>query len=667
MIPSRLLLLTSLLCSLSLSANSALRVSSLSHKPNYKYSSATKDNLTDGAFSTRYLWINRKSAVWQNISPVQIDIDVTDTSLLGKAGKLSIHSASAPKAGLYPPRFIDIYKKHEGDYIPLTSKLFQFKKNLNKHNLWLDIYIKNIPEKISIIVHANKQFLAIDEIKLASHKQADKPNKQRSDAINIAHNSIIANSADNLKEALRQNNNKKGNANIILKYKGNITTLKPCASNCKHSIELSGYSGEEESLHITTPENGCRVLLESTPGASAYRLMPVQSFDGEVVNDITKQIKSGWHEFHNSVEIKITLDLSEQTPQHNPNLIVFDCGKTFKHTVIIDSTITSMDLDKEKPEVNVWAYPSHFNKKLSTHKIYSDLRRRGVSFVTIHPHNIPIRHEQHAVTKRFKRIISQVPRDFKVLLYLNLKDIEENTVTLHNNKTELKNWLTLITNLMADASRTTEDWILYPIDEVRSSQIPILYNFSKQVKEITSKVKIYANPINDSKERIGIWELKKLKYVIDYWQPSIELASKQHTFFKQSDNYMVYSNPSYPSKSESPDFFRKLPIKAICLGASGVGFWAYNENDGTSPYNDFDGSRADWSVVYMDDNELKSSARWDSFKDGTEDYKLLSYGLRNLTNIQHDFSTLCNNLDTSNWLSDLYKLRDKILSQTTQQ
>ncbi len=129
---------------------------------------------------------------------------------------------------------------------------------------------------------------------------------------------------------------------------------------------------------------------------------------------------------------------------------------------------------------------------------------------------------------------------------------------------------------------------------------------------------------------------------------------------------MVYSNPSYPSKSENPDFFRKLPIKAICLGASGVGFWAYNENDGTSPYNDFDGTRADWSVVYMDDSGLTSSARWNSFKDGIEDYKLLSYGLRNLTNIQREFSSLCNNLDTSNWLSDLYKLRDKILSQNTQ-
>lgn len=60
------------------------------------------------------------------------------------------------------------------------------------------------------------------------------------------------------------------------------------------------------------------------------------------------------------------------------------------------------------------------------------------------------------------------------------------------------------------------------------------------------------------------------------------------------------------------------------FGASGVGFWSYSDTNGSSAWNDLDGKYPDWAVVYEADNRIVSSRRWEAFREGLEDYSLLS-------------------------------------------
>ncbi len=658
-----LTLLLFISCCFSLSANTDVYVSGINYQPNYKYSHAKKHDLTDGIYKKRYLWVNNKSTVWQNISPIVIDLAVINSQLIGKSGKLRVHTSSSPKAGLYPPRFIDLYKIENGRYFPIASKLFEFKVNYENHDLWLDIDIDSIPKNISIVLHANKQFLAVDEIAVVSSVGKNSVHGNISDNSLSAADGLIDRSLNRLKKLLRQKNRNKDKLNVSLNYHDQIVSLPPCESNCKHVVELSGYSGEEEAVLVITPDKACMIQFEDGPGLRTYLIGKVQSLDGILVNDIVKPLSKQSHLVKKSTTFKAAVVFDEQISDRVVHSIWIRCGENDEHVVEIHSSMVSIDLNNKKLDVNVWAYPSHFDGRVRVDEVYNDLRKNGVSFVTIHPNNIPFKYDDRDRIKRFIRIISEVPDDFKILLFLDLQDIDENVVNFFGHEVKLHEWLKYLQVIMSEVKKSTNDWVLYPIDEARGSQINILYKFSDRVKRIQSDINIFANPINDSSGKVTRMQLLKLNKVIDYWQPSIKLAAEQPGFFGKVDNFFVYENPTYPSKSEKIEFFRKLPIRALCHGASGVGFWAYNENGGTSPYDDFDGKSADWSVVYMEDGSLVRSARWDAFKEGVDDYKLFRYGLSNYsTDIKNEYSELCTRLQSKDWLGLLYNLRERIIN-----
>jgi len=86
----------------------------------------------------------------------------------------------------------------------------------------------------------------------------------------------------------------------------------------------------------------------------------------------------------------------------------------------------------------------------------------------------------------------------------------------------------------------------------------------------------------------------------------------------------IYHVPSSPAKQESPlNGYRLLAWRASALGASGVGFWAYGDTARSSAWDDLDGIQPDWSVVYDSESSPISTRRWEGFRQGLEDYRLL--------------------------------------------
>jgi hypothetical protein len=96
----------------------------------------------------------------------------------------------------------------------------------------------------------------------------------------------------------------------------------------------------------------------------------------------------------------------------------------------------------------------------------------------------------------------------------------------------------------------------------------------------------------------------------------------------------VYDVPA-PSKVTSPvDGYRLLPWLAWAHGLSGCGFWAYGDTGlrSADAWDDFDGARWDFAVVYGDSGAprplagegLVPSKRWQAFRMGLQDTALLA-------------------------------------------
>jgi hypothetical protein len=65
--------------------------------------------------------------------------------------------------------------------------------------------------------------------------------------------------------------------------------------------------------------------------------------------------------------------------------------------------------------------------------------------------------------------------------------------------------------------------------------------------------------------------------------------------------------------------------KAYHRGYEGVGFWSFNDSGTTSVWDDYDWVTDDYSVVYEGTNKPVTSVRWEAWRQGIQDYRLLDW------------------------------------------
>jgi hypothetical protein len=81
---------------------------------------------------------------------------------------------------------------------------------------------------------------------------------------------------------------------------------------------------------------------------------------------------------------------------------------------------------------------------------------------------------------------------------------------------------------------------------------------------------------------------------------------------------------------EPASFYRAQAWEAFALGVSGFGFWAYADvgQSGTA-WDDTDDVRPDYAVIYEGHAGIISSKRWEAWREGVQDFALLSAALAN--------------------------------------
>nr|MBA3611838.1 DUF4091 domain-containing protein [Nitrospirales bacterium] len=151
--------------------------------------------------------------------------------------------------------------------------------------------------------------------------------------------------------------------------------------------------------------------------------------------------------------------------------------------------------------------------------------------------------------------------------------------------------------------------------------------FAETVKQWNPSIQVYANPIVLRNSPIEDSDLRDVDPLVDYWQPQLSALDSPLGAFYQGlrKEWWLVSNPKMPAKLNSPlQEYRMLGWWAWHYGAKGVGFWAYSDTTGSSSWLDIDGYRADFAVVYESEEGIVSSRRWEAFREGLEDYRLLA-------------------------------------------
>jgi len=174
-------------------------------------------------------------------------------------------------------------------------------------------------------------------------------------------------------------------------------------------------------------------------------------------------------------------------------------------------------------------------------------------------------------------------------------------------------------------------WCAELWDEPSDKNAELIKIAAKWVHDVDPKVRLYVNPSFPRK----IESFQKMSDVADIFVPfwsnwfngkdwQKELSSKHQV----NAMYAIFGSCRSELNEELVGHYRILPWQAFKLGLNGWGFYSYYSPRG-DPYTDYEASgkatEVDYQVVYPGPRAPVPSRQAEAFRDGWEDYRLLTY------------------------------------------
>lgn len=624
-------------------------------EPNYKYKAILSDvkKITDGKIERFPMWTKSGSLGWVSKTPVSIEINNKNNSNKYSTSILRIHSAKGLYAGVDLPRQIDVYQIVNGKYQFINSVFFKTDDYSDKEGHWLDVPLYNKNEDLMVVINSSSKYLFIDEILIVDMQGVKK--QVNNDGNSLSKKEAIKDSVSRLKLRLENKIRKKSN-DIKILNSGIYSWIQNPWGVLKDTdrpkfndeVEIFGFNMGKEAVCIAVlnrEEEKVSFRLQydkkiNSDAIKVNKLLPVLAANGEYIYDVIKPIKNIFNVKGDNVEyIWLSLDLSKMKigdSSYNIELYSEKDNKLLKKFKLMLTNIDIGSSDFKTLKAINWAYsddmPIWKNEQV---KLLSEY---GVNVFVVHPRNIPGLKLDGDMEKdkirRFENNIEMFKGAGKILFYLgwssknnpfNSRDVRR-SISIKDS-IRLKRWVREIAKLIKVHGLTFDQWAIYPIDEPRGKEHLFLKKLAAIVKQVNPSINIYANSASSNSEPTGVSDIIELNGLVDIWQPHLELAKGKLSDYLNNTqgSWWIYHNPKSPAKAASPlRDYRKTSWWAWHLGAKGVGFWSFSDTGGSSAWDDFDGYRPDWAVVYESENGVLSSRRWEAFRDGLEDYKLLS-------------------------------------------
>jgi hypothetical protein len=645
----------------------ALTVETFSHAPNYSLCTDPEDHyqLTDGVLTSFPIWKNKQTVGWAAVTPVAIRLRITSSGLnkLPQDGIVRLHTAKGLSAGVDVPREIDVYTRDPDGRFRLVGSLVPDSGALaDKSSHWLKFSVNAVTDTLVVVIHASGDYLFVDEIEWRPAGSGQLP---------LAVSSLPDMKAvlDDSTRRTREGLSRAAEADLArLALSLDPGTMRAwvedpwgkidprrAREHLERSlsvVQINGFASEHESLCIGVvagSNSTAAGLLPSVEGlpAGAVRVFEVRSVvaaNGQRVYDPLIPLNASTRiDMRTGVPVYVwfDVDLAVLGPgKHRFTIRLEATG----HTISVDgiATVNAYDGSGVKPlrAVN-WAYLSDRPIFQDPEVAIRDLTTHGINTFVVHPTDIPglalDGSWNPAQAAKLAQSIALAKQRGMLLLFLGWT-ADKNPLgfsTTHRvidvaARDRLLRWVVSLAAYLTEQGLSHDQWALYPVDEPNLQGLHLIKAVAEIIKHGHQTVRLYSDLSAFANPAVGISDLEKVRYLVDFWQPSLAVV-RGHLgpwFTGLQREWWIYSNPKSPAKLASPlHDFRMLAWWAWYYRARGVGFWSYSDTNGSSAWDDLDSRRPDWAVVYESVHGVVSSRRWEAFREGLEDYILL-VGLR---------------------------------------
>lgn len=641
-----------------------LTVMEFSHPPNYSLCKDENDSrqLTDGELATFPIWMKKETVGWAAFTPVAIQLRVAGGSSVQspQAGKLRLHSAKGLSAGVDVPQQINVYTRDYTDQLRIVGSLTPDSSVLKDKNAhWIQIDVSAATDVLIVVLHASGEFLFLDEVEWHPSGGGQIPAKSP------AMTSVRA-ALDDSKRRTRETLINAAEVEVekgALRLEGKTLhawiqdpwgVIDPGRAHEQRAlgapkVEIRGYAGERESVCIGVAAGelavtgGLRVKVTGLPPAAVkiFEVRPVLVANGRRIYDPLVPLNDDMQlSMRAGVPSYIWLDVNLRMLGPGSHRLEINLEGNGQMIAIPGmATVTAYDGrgSKSLHAVN-WAYLSDMPIFRDRDNAIQDLVAHGINMFVTHPMEIPglALDGSWDISKavRFARTVDLAKQHGTLLLYLGW-NASKNPLGFSSNersidpraRERLLTWVGNVSTYLASQGLPPERWALYPVDEPDRAGLQLIKAVAETVKQRNPFVRVYANPSVYANPPITMDHLREIQPWVDLWQPNLLAVRGQlGEFFKNLQaEWWIYGNPKSPAKGSSPlHNYRLLAWWAWHYGATGIGFWSYSDTNGSSAWDDLDGSRSDWAVVYESERGVVSSRRWEAFREGLEDHALLA-------------------------------------------
>ncbi len=623
--------------------------------------------LVDGKLARPPVWTRKDSVGWFGHTPVIIEAQ----RYIDKptSGKVRVRAGLGKYAGIDLPRQIDIYSNIDGGLTWVGSYKERGGLNLeDKRSYWLEAQVRNVRSRLVIAIHANGAYVQLDEVEFVPGPSDNSVSMQESPdgkPLLLTLEEVKADASHQLRLNMEMESSNRNHSKQQWRNKFGSDKMLSWIADPWHPsldtlgadevvpaqkiLQINGTDSEYEQFAIgfyntgsTVSEVGFDIEGLSQDQYQLSLLGRVLSADGNIAFDplipINKRqisVMPGWPTL-----LWVKVDLRKLGLGRKEATLYVHDSKTPAKSKAFTIKFNIQDSKKLKAltlQTKVWGYSSDQPIWKNPQKAIEDQQAHYVNSWTIHSSNLPGKRLDGKVEtdklQRLNRDLALYAGRGLVRLYFGwtaqnnpLGLSKDNYTMAPGVKKRFSVWLLNLKSWMQKAGYKDQDWQLYPLDEPSGSDLLVLKSIARFSKKILPNVGIYTDPVSTHSNPTDLESLQTLAGSIDSWQPGLEFARGSGAEFFQNlqQPWGFYHNPTTPAKRASAIAdYRSQGWWAWTLGASSIGFWSYSDSTGSSVWDDFDGRRPDFAVVYEKSDQLLSSRRWEAFAEGVEDYKLL--------------------------------------------
>jgi hypothetical protein len=644
---------------------SRLKVAAVSFVPESNYQlardAADIEQLTDGETVADPLWTKAGSVGWASRTPVQIIMRPQWSGEDTHGFRLRVHAGIGPHAGVFGPRRIDVYCDRNGAWWHSGASTFRNADEDRTSSRWFDVDIQgSCQQDVAAVIHANGAYLMIDEIVIEKHPSGTVlvPSPDASAVASpVAGEDLRRNSSRRLRAALSRE--RQAASESYIRGFGNgtrvwvdapwtdlgshdIASLPVGKSNLQiGSLQSWPVSYVVGVMNTTATEQVYQLAVRAPAGVTTVieALQPVLAADGSEVHDAIVPLPPGGLLVPGR-SIRYFF-LTHDVPVGNVDIHLAVSGiagdeQTAKVSV---ESISSSNVSGEAPKVLTWGYSVDIpiwnvsDKSSLVRSLVDD----GVNVFVVHPLFIPVPSVQGDWERKEKRFVDELRlyRSAKTaLLYLGWDSrYGGSNRDAESISAEVVAWTRRLSAVMEREGYSHDEWAIYPFDEPDSHELALLDVIGKAILSVDDDIRIYANPgrmsLTDILPGGPVWNLRD---VVSIWQPQLGIASKvmsSGAMLIAPSSLWLYQTGAAPAKSITPGCYKKLGLEAASIGATGIGVWSFSSTNGDSAWDDFDGNGPDWAMVYEGKDVFVRSRRWEAFKSGIRDLRVLSSCRRN--------------------------------------